>query len=183
MNYEILREIIGARRRSFAFVAFLAVLNLALLLYLSLWQTPALAKAQNEWFAQRESLAKGQSLGTAARYQKGVRDLELFRKRLIPKQGFAGFLSELFETAKSNSLGITGITYKPTLIKEEGILSYVISYTVSGKYASLKSFIADLGRYPEMATLDALSLNSTSPTEEAVNLKVQMTVYLKMEGA
>ena len=183
MNYEMLREIISARPKSFAFVAFLAVLNLALLLYLSLWQKPALAKAQSEWFAQREALAKGQSLGTATRYRNGLRDLEQFQTRLLPKSGFAGFLSELFETARSSSLAITGITYKPTVIKEEGILSYAISYTVSGKYASVKSFIADLARYPHMATLDALSLNSTSPTEEAVNLKVQMTVYLKMEGA
>jgi type IV pilus assembly protein PilO len=183
MNYEMLREMIGARRKSFVFLAFLAVLTLALLLYLSLWQKPELEKAQSDWFAKREALASGQSIGTATGYQNGVRDLGLFQKRLIPKKGFAGFLGEMFETARSNSLSLKGISYKPTLIADEGIVSYGISFTVSGKYASVKSFIADLARYPEMVTLDSLSLNNTSPTEESVDLKVQMTAYLKMEGA
>ncbi|HBG08059.1 MAG: pilus assembly protein PilO [Geobacteraceae bacterium GWC2_58_44] len=183
MSYQMLRDMIGVRRNSFAFAGFLAVLNIALLLYLSLWQQPELAKAQSEWFAQRQALASGQSLGSAARYQEGVRDLELFQQRLIPKKNFAGFLSELFESAKSNSLSMKGIVYKATPMKPEGMLSYGISFTVSGKYAAVKSFIADLSRYPEMVTLDAVSLNSTSKTEESVNLRVQMTAYLKMEGA
>jgi type IV pilus assembly protein PilO len=183
MNYEMLRDIIGARRKSLAFLAFSAVLTLALLLYLSLWQRPALEKAQNDWFARRDALASGQSVGTAASYQNGMRDLALFQKRILLKKDFPGLLSELFETAKSNSLTLKGINYKPTLIKEEGLISYSISFTVLGKYASLKSFIADLARYPEMVTVDAVSLSSTKPTEESVDLKVQITAYMKMEGA
>jgi type IV pilus assembly protein PilO len=182
MNYEMLRDMIDVRRKSFAFLAFLAVLNLALLLYLSLWQKPELAKTQTDWFAKRDALASGQSVGAATRYQNGLRDLGLFQKRLIPKKEFVGFLGELFETAQGNSLSIKGISYKPEQIKAEGMVSYVLSFTVSGKYASLKSFIADLARLPQMVTLDALSLTSSSPTEEAVDLKVQMTAYLK-EGA
>jgi Tfp pilus assembly protein PilO len=183
MNYEMVRDMIAARRNAFAFLAFLAVLNLALLLYLSIWQKPELAKAQSDWFAQREAAASGQSVGTVASYQNGLRDLGLFQERLIPKKNFAGFLSQLFETAKSNTLSIKGITYKPTVIGGEKMVSYVISFTVSGKYASLKSFISDLSGYREMVTLDSLSLNSSSPTEESVDLKVQITAYLKMEGA
>jgi len=183
MSYQMLRDMIGARPKSFALLALLALLNLALLLYLSLWQKPELAKAQSDWFAQREAAASGQKLGSAARYQEGLRDLGLFQERLIPKKSFPGFLSELFETAKSNSLSLKGIVYKPAPVKGEEVLSYGISFTVSGKYASLKSFIADLARYREMVTLDAVSLSSTSQTEESVDLKVQMTAYLKMEGA
>jgi type IV pilus assembly protein PilO len=184
MNYQLLREMIGARRKSFSFLAFLALLNLALALYLSIWQQPELAKAQSDWFARRSALASGQSIGTAARYRNGVRDLALFEKRYIPKKEFAGFLSVLFDTAKSNSLSVKGITYKPGPVKgEAGLLSYGISFNVSGKYPAVKSFIADLNRFPEMVTLDSLSLASTSKTEESVDLKVELTAYLKMEGA
>ena len=184
MNYEMLRDVIAARPKTFAFLGFLAVLNLALLLYLSVWQKPELQKAQSDWFAKREALAKGQSVvGTVSRYREGVRDLDLFQQRIIPKKAFAGFLSEPFETARSNSLSIKGITYKPTAANEHGILSYGIGFTVTGKYASVKSFIADLARYPQIVTLDSVSLNSKSQTEESVNMKVQMTAYLKMEGA
>ena len=146
MNYQILRETIAARRNSFIFLAFLALMNLAALLYLSFWQEPELAKAQNDWFAQREALARGQRVGAAERYQAGARDLALFQQRLIPKKGFPGFLSELFATAKGHSLQLKGISYKPTPIKEEGLVSYGMAFTVSGKYASVKSFLAELAR-------------------------------------
>ena len=182
MNYEMLGAMIGARRKSFAFLAFLLLLNLGLLGYLSFWQRPALARAQRDWFAKRQALAGGPSLGAADRYRIGTRDLALFQKRLLPKKAFPAFLGELFATAKDNSLQLKGINYKPALIKEEQIVSYGLAFTVSGKYAALKSFLADLARYPEMVTLDSVSLSNASQTEEAVELKVQMTAYLKVEG-
>jgi len=183
MSYQMLRDMIAARPKAFAFAAFLAVLNLAVLLYLSLWQQPELEKAQLEWFAKRDALAKGEILGDATRYQNGVRDLELFQKRLLPKKDFAALLSRMYETARSNSLSLKGISYQPEPIKGEQLFSYGISFTVSGKYASVKSFLADLVRYPEMLTVDSVSLSNTKSTEESVNLRVQVTAYLKTEGA
>lgn len=183
MNYEMLRDIVNARRNLFTFVAFLLLLNLALALYLSLWQRPELAQAQTDWFAKRKALASGQSVGTVTKYQEGVRGLERFQERLIPKKEFAAFLSQMFQSAKNNSLTMKGISYKPGPTKEKGVVSYALSYTVAGKYASVKSYIADLSRFPEMITLDAVALNNASRTEETVDLKIQMTAYLKMEGA
>jgi type IV pilus assembly protein PilO len=183
MNYEMLREIIALRRKWFGFLVFLALVNLALFLYLSFWQEPELTKAQNAWFAKRDAAASGADQGVAARYRDGLRDLGQFQNRLIPKKDFAAFLSELFATAKGNSVPISGITYKPSVIAEEGLVSYGIGFTVSGKYAAVKSFIADLARYPEMVTVDAISLANPSQTEESVGLRVEMTVYLKPEGA
>ena len=182
MNYQMLREMLGARRKSFALLAFLALLNLAILLYLSLWQQPELERAQNAWFTKRDALANGQGPQLSDRYRVGARDLVLFQQRLIPKKGFPAFLGELFETAGNNALQLKGISYKPTLVKDEGVISYGIAFTVSGKYASVKSFLADLARYPQMVTLDAVSLSNASQTEESVELKVQMTAYLKLEG-
>jgi type IV pilus assembly protein PilO len=182
MNYEMLRETIGARRNSFVFAAFLLLLNLAILLYLSVWQRPELAKAQTEWFAKRDALASGRTVLDADRYRAGMLDLAEFQKRVIPKKGFAGFLGELFETAHNNSLRLKGITYKPAVMKEEGLVAYGISFSVVGKYASVKSFLADMARYPEIVTVDSVALSNSSQTEEQVDLKVQMTAYLKVEG-
>jgi len=185
MNYDMLRETIGARRKSFAFLAFLASLSLVLFLYQSLWQQPALEKARRDWTAKRDALASGQTQGTAQRYQNGVRDLALFQKRLIPKKDFAAFLSELYDSAGSNSLALKSIQYKPSVVKgQEGrLMSYGISFSVKGKYASVKSFLADMARWHQMVTLDSVALANSSNTEEAVELRVQLTAYLKMEGA
>lgn len=184
MNYEMLREILAARRNTFLFLVFLALLNLVMTLYLSGWQRPELAKAQNEWFAKREALKSGQSAGAAALYENGVRDLAEFRKRLIPKREFPRFLNQLYDTCRSNSVEIKTTSYKPTPVKEaEGMFSYAISMTVTGKYAGIKSFLADLSRYREMVTLDTVTLGNASKTEEDVALQLNLTAYLKTEGA
>lgn len=183
MNYRILLDTIGARPKSFALIALLAVLNLAAALYLSLRLEPELGRAQAAWFAQREILAGGRGGRVADGYRRAERDLARFENLLIPKKGFPRFLSGLFETAHNNGLQLQGIGYKPTLFKEQGMLTYNIAFTVSGRYAAVKSLLADLARYPEMVTLDSVSLSNASATEENVVLKVQMTAYLKTEGA
>ncbi len=185
MSFQMLRDMIAARSKSFSFLAFLALLALGCQLYLSLWQRPALEKAQVEWFAKRDALAKGETLADSTRYRNGVRDLEEFEKRLIPKKEFAALLSQLYDTAKDNSVSLEGITYKPATEKERlgQILPYGVSFSVSGKYGSVKSFLADLVRYRELLTVDAVSLASQSQVEESVNLNVQATVFLKTEGA
>lgn len=184
MNYEILRDIVAARGKMLAFLGFLLLLAAAAQLYLSSWQRPALEKAQVEWFSRREAIARGEALGDAARYHNGMRDLEEFQKRLVPKERFPALMSQLYDSAKSNSLALKGVTFKPGNIKgEKQIVTYGVSFTVSGRYASVKKFISDLLRYKELVTVDSISLGSQSATEETVNLKVQTTVYLKTEGA
>ncbi|HBA89161.1 MAG TPA: pilus assembly protein PilO [Geobacter sp.] len=186
MSYQMLRDIIAARPKSFAFIAFLALLALTVTLYLSLWQQPELEKAQMQWFAKRQALAKGEMVGDATRYHNGVRDLELFRKRLPLKKDFASVLGRIYDTARNNSLSMKGVALRPANLKGEegkGIFSYGVTFTLTGRYAGVKSFLADLARYPEMVTVDSVTLANTSQTEEAVSLSVQLTAYLKTEGA
>lgn len=184
MNYQILRDILAARGKSLAFLGFLLLLAVAVQLYLSYWQRPALEKAQVEWFSKRDAIAKGESVGDATRYHNGMRDLAEFQKRLVPKERFPALMSQIYDTAKNNSLSLKGVSYKPDTIKgEKQMVTYGVSFTVSGRYASVKKFIADLLRYKELVTVDSISLGSQSATEETVNLRVQTTVYLKTEGA
>jgi type IV pilus assembly protein PilO len=183
MTFELLREIIAVRRRSFGMLAFVVLVDIFLILFLSVWQNPELERTQKDWFARREAAAHGMDRSVASRYRDAERDLELFQKRLIAKKDFPAFLSELFATAKANSLAIKGITYKPAPTKEKGLFSYGIGFVVSGKYAGAKSFIADLARLPKIVTLDSVTLASSSRTEEIVDLQVHLTVYLKTEGA
>ena len=183
MNNELLREIIAARRKSFGLLAFLVLTDLCLFLFLSLWQQPELEKTQKDWFVRRDASVRGVDRGVTTRYRDAERDLGLFQARLIEKKDFAAFLSELFATAKNNALQLKGITYQPTALKEAGLFSYGIGFDVSGKYSGVKSFIADLARFPKMVTINSISLANSSQTEESVNLRVQLTVFLKTEGA
>ncbi|BCG48094.1 Predicted secretion system W protein PilO-like [Citrifermentans bremense] len=184
MNFQILRDIVAARGKSLAFLAFLLLLATAVQLYLSLWQRPALEKAQVEWFARRDAIARGEAVGDASRYHNGMRDLAEFQKRLVPKERFPALMSQIYDSAKKNSLSLKGVSYKPGKLKDQKqIATYGVSFTVSGHYGSVKSFIADLLRYNELITVDSIALGSQSQTEEMVNLRVQTTVYMKTEGA
>ena len=183
MNYAMLREIVLARRKSFGLLAFLVLADLALVLFVSLWQEPALERTQSDWFAKRDAAARGVDRGVTARYREGERDLEQFQQRLISKKDFAGLLSELFAIAGSHSLTLKTITYKPPQVKDLVLPSYGVTFNVTGKYAGVKSFLGDLARLPKMVTLDSVSLTNSSAVEESVDLKVQLTVFLKTEGA
>lgn len=193
MNHRALQDIFAARRSAFLFLGFMALLALGGYLYLDQWQRPRLEQAQVEWFRKRDALATGETVADATRYRNGVRDLEELEKRLVPKKEFAAFVSRLYQTAGDNSLKLAGITYKPGIVKKnekekekkasDQVAVYGVSFTVSGRYGSLKNFIADLARYRELVTIDSISLSSRKQTEEEVSLNVQMTVYLDMEGA
>ena len=185
MSYEMLRDMIAARPKSFSALAFLVLLALGCQLFLSTWQRPALEKAQVAWFAKRDALAKGETLADSTRYRNGVRDMEALEKRLVPKKELAALLSQVYDTAKENSVTLAKISYTPATEKDRvgRILPYGISFTVSGKYASVKSFLADLVRYRELLTVDAVSLSNQSQTEESVTLNIGATVFLKTEGA
>jgi len=183
MNLAMIGEIFAVRRRAFVLLAVVALADLALVLYLSVWQKPALERTLSEWSAKRDAAARGTERSAGLRYREAERDLAKLQERFIPKKEFAGFLSDLFGIAKGNSLRLNGISYKPGVIKDEGLVTYGLSFTVTGKYAAVKSFVADLVRLPKMVTLDSISLGNSSKTEEIVDLKVQLTVYLKPEGA
>jgi type IV pilus assembly protein PilO len=184
MSLELLREIFALRRKSFILLALLLAADLSLYLYHSWSQRPELERVQKQWFAKREAVARGDVRPLQQRYQQAEQELAKFQQRVIAKQDFAAFLSDLFALAKTSSLGLKGISYLPSQVKEEpDLVAYGISFTVTGKYAGVKRFIADLVRLPQLVTLDSISLANSSPTEEAVSMGVKLTVYLKKEGA
>lgn len=185
MNYQTLRDIAAARPRALAFLVFLALLNLGLMLYLSGWQRPELDKARDRWQAHRQGLESGQSASNAAAlYRRNLKDLEAFDQRLIAKKDFASFLERLFRAAKGHGLSVKSVTYTPAPVKQQpGLVAYEIGFTLGGKYPAVKAFIAEVEGFREIVTLNSLSLNNASTTEESVDLKMSLTAYLKREGA
>jgi len=181
MNIKVVKEIIKSQTRTFILILALLVLNIALFLFLYVYQNPRLENLQNQWFEKRKLATGGSVLDTATIYQQGIKDLKNWRERIIPKKGFARFVGTLYETAANNSLSFQGVTYKVSQIKEHGLAAYTLDFNVVGKYAAVKSFISDLQRMPEIFAMENLSLNNKNSIEDAVDLKVQLTVYLRVE--
>ncbi len=182
MTFKLIEQILRARLKSFILIAVLVLLNGGLYVYVSFLQAPRLTALQNAWFEKRRVAEKSTAMDTTAIYRQGTADLANWRARIAPKKDFARIVGELFETAASNSLVVGSVAYKPIPITDENLLAYTIGFNVSGKYAGIKSFLADLMRSREIMTVDNISLNSSRGPEESVDLKVQLTAYFRTEG-
>jgi len=181
MTMTLLQQILKARQRSFVCIIILIFINAGLYAYSAAYQEPHLAGLQIRWAEERRLAAGEAVVDAAAVYRQGTSDLATWRKRIAPKKEFARFIGGIFETAGNNSLKVGAITYKPERVKGEDLLAYSLSFNVSGKYAAVKSFIADIERLRDIAVIDNISLNGKA-TEESVTLKLQLTAYFRTEA-
>lgn len=184
MNFSILKQILFLRKRTIIAIAVLFAAALSLQLFIDLYQAPRVEKLESEWMKQRE--LEGRTAGHQDRetlYRNGLADLEKFRAKIYPKTQFARFIGELYETASKNSLELNSITYKPSLGKEDPLLNYALTLTVSGKYTQLKRFIYDLGAGGgNILVIDSISMTASGASSDAVQLQVQITSWFKMEA-
>lgn len=182
MNTTFFKDILVTRRKTVGALVALVVLNLFLFLFAAIVQKPRLNSFKQQLDEKQRSAAGGVTKDAATIYREGKKDLETWRGRIAPKKEFARFVGSLFEMAAGNSLTVRGVQYKPVQVKEEDLTAFSISLDVNGKYAGIKSFIADLGRSPDIMHIDNISLSSTKPTEEAVSMKLLLTAYFRPEG-
>lgn len=180
--YSYCTEVLKTRSRLLIILLLLAAADAGLYLFSSLYQEPLLSRLQSRWVEIRRT-ARSPSIDRGMAYQQGGADLKTWKDRVAPKRELARIVSELFSIASSNSVTVGGITYKPENVKEDNtLLAYGIGLTVTGRYAAVKSFVADLGRMRDIVVVDSVSLNNAKMTEELVDLKVSLTAYLRLEG-
>ena len=146
---QLVLEIVRQKWRPLSVILILLLLNVALGVALSAYQTPSLADLQAKWSTLRRQGAGSGRLDSAAVYRQGSADLEKLKIRIPEKRHFARVLSDLIEAAASSAVEVGAISYKPVQIKEEALLSYQLSLSVSGSYAAVKSYLADLQKNPE----------------------------------
>lgn len=182
MNVDFLKEVFSTRRKTLIILSALLVVNVGAYLFLVLYQGPHLSALQAQLVQKQQLNSGGVTQDAAAVYRQGKTDLATWRGRIPPKKDFTRVVGELFEMAGSNSLKIGGVTYKPEVLKEENLIAFSIGFNVSGKYAAIKSFISDIARSREIMHIDSLVLNNSKPTEEAIDMKLQITAYFRMEG-
>ena len=182
MTMAILFQILEVKKRSLIILAILLAVAVLLQLFISLYQEKRVEIAAGEWSKYREEQKLGAALTDRETvYKNGIADLLKFRERIYPKHQFARFLGELYQTAAQDSLDLSGISYKPSLLKEERLLSYAMTLSVSGRYPNLKKFISDLGSSSNILTIDSVSFTYSGAASDSVNLQVLITAYFKVE--
>lgn len=175
-------EIVRQKWRILSVILFLFLLNVALGVFVSVYQLPALSDMQSKWNSLRRQSASAGQMDPTALHKQGIADLERLKSKIPEKRHFARVLSDLFEAAASSAVDIGSISYKPVPIKDEALLSYQLSLSVSGSYASVKSYLADLQKNPELIVVDSATFSNGDPFVENVVMNLRITVYLR-EGS
>lgn len=175
-------EIVRQKWRLLSVILTLLLLNVALGVVVSAYQIPSLAGLQTKWSSMRRQAAGAGLADAETLHRQGAADLEKLKARIPEKREFARVLSELLEAASSSAVEVGAISYKPAHIKEEPLLSYQLSFSVNGRYAAVKSYLADLQKNPELIVVDAVAFSNSDPFVENVDMNLRITVYLR-EGA
>lgn len=175
-------EIVRQKWRYFSIILVLLLLNVILSIIVSVYQMPTLAELQMKWSHLRRQTAHGVQTDAATLQKQGAADLEKLKGRIPAKRDFARVLSDLLESAASSAVEVGTISYKPTEIKDEALLSYQLTFAVNGSYAAVKSFLADLQNNPELLVIETVAFSNSDLFVENVVMNVQITVYLR-EGA
>jgi Tfp pilus assembly protein PilO len=179
MNQLIL-EIAGQRRRILAAVLVLLLLNIAVLVVLKGYLASGISDAQTKWSDLRRRVAVAGQNDASVIYRRGKADLEQLRTRIPHKNEFPRLLGGIFDTAASDSVRVVTVNYKPALVKEDAtLLSYGISLAVSGSYAAVKNFLADMQKQGELIVIDNMTMANSDPYEENVVMDLRLTVYLR----
>lgn len=174
-----LLEIVRQKWRLLSVVLTVIVVNVVLAIFVSVYQLPVIADLKAKWSGLRLQVARAGQTDPTALYRQGAEDLVKLKSRIAEKKQFARVLSDLLEATASSSVEVATISYKPVPVKEENLLSYQLSFSVSGRYAAVKSFLADLQNNPELLVVDSVSFSNSDLFIEKVTMDLHVTVYLK----
>ena len=175
-------EIVRQKWRFLSIILFLLLLNVTLGIVVSSYQLPLLADLQTKWSNLRQKAARTGQVDAATLHRQGSADLEKLKARIPEKREFARVLSDLLEAAASSNVEVGAISYKPVQIKEEALLSYQLTLSVSGSYAAVKSFLSDLQNNKELLVVEPTVFSNSDPLVENVIMNLSITIYLR-EGA
>lgn len=175
-------EIIRQKWRLLGVILFLLLLNVALGVVASGYQRSSLADLQTKWSDLRRQAAQAGLVDAATLHRQGAVDLEKLKERIPEKRQFARVLSDLLEDAASSAVEVGPISYKPVQIKEEALLSYQLSFSVSGGYAAVKSYLSDLQKNPELIVVDTVVFSNSDLYVENVVMGLKLTIYLREDA-
>ncbi|MBK5273550.1 MAG: type 4a pilus biogenesis protein PilO [Desulfuromonadales bacterium] len=183
MNQVIL-ELLQQKKRTLITIVVLLLLNIGLYAVSTGYLDPGIVTARTSSNDLRDRVAVAGRTDVASIYHRGTEDLKKLAMRIPAKRQFPRVLGDILDTAASNAV-ITGtVSYKPEIVKGRDLLAYGISMTVSGSYAAVKSFLADVQNNGEMIVIDSMSLSNNDLYEENVVMDLRLTVYLQgKEGA
>jgi type IV pilus assembly protein PilO len=176
---QVFLELYHQKRRLLITVAALLALNIGLYVGISAYLAPSIITTQASWNDLRQRVAVAGKADVASVYRRGIDDLKKISTRIPAKRQFPRVLGDILDSAASSGVVTGAVSYKPQVVKGQDLLAYGLSMSVSGSYAAVKSYLADLQKTSELIVLDSITLTNGDLFEENVVMEIRMTVYLQ----
>lgn len=178
MNKALFLQILRENRVLTAALLVLLVLCGAIW-YATLQQADLVARQQDLWNAKRRQAALHSNAQGPDQYQRDQQQLRELYTTIPYRHEFPRLISEILDFMALRGATPGTLQYKPQKTDLAGLIAYTMDCSASGGYPGLKRLIADLERLDGIATLNSIAFSSTDPALEQVELKLQLTVYLR----
>jgi hypothetical protein len=178
MKQQVL-ELIQKKRPWLIAIGVLLFMNILASVLIGMIQVPALDQKKVAWSEQRkrlDALARG-DVTTA--YRNAKADLEKIQAMIPEKRRFPSLLGEIMESSAACTVSTGAITYKPKSIKEQKLLAYEITMSVSGRYSAVRCFLYKMQTMEDLVVIDGIRLSNENPYAEDVTMELGLTAYLK----
>jgi Tfp pilus assembly protein PilO len=172
-------KVIRFNRLFFWAVGFLFVINLLFFALIKNAERKKIAELYSVYETMRKIRVPERKDTAKARAQEGKEDIRNFTEALPQRLMFPEIIKEIFEALSRHGLPATNMSYKPEAVDFQKLLKYTTSFTVSGKYASLKAFLADIQNSKTLFCIESISFTNQSKAEELVSLNLKIAIYLR----
>ncbi|HOW44752.1 MAG TPA: hypothetical protein PK919_06230 [Candidatus Aminicenantes bacterium] len=124
---------------------------------------------------RRQEQELAQTAAEHKEWQRLPEDLRRFRERtIITLDGFARFRRDLNLCLDDNNLRAPNISFNFQQ-RQNGLQPVAMQFSLNGPYRSLKKFIYDMERKPQMAFIRSVDMSASG---DAVNAHFSMEAYL-----
>lgn len=107
-------------------------------------------------------------------------DIATFKSNLPLRSEFSNIVVEIFDAFRDRGLPVNKMSYKPEPLPEEGLIKYTTSFTVHGRYESLKALLAQIQNSRSLFCIESLTLaGQPSGTEEMVSMNLKIATYFR----
>jgi len=176
---RVIMELFRLMPRTLTTIMVLLLVNVLFYSIGVVYLEPALNSNRLAFNNLREKMSIIGRTDVSATYRQGKKDLEKLMVMIPAKRDFPKVLGDIADDALSSGVVLGGFNYKHRIVKDENLMVYNVTISVSGRYAAIKSFLDDMQNIPDLTVIEDISMANSDPYEENLTMELRLAVYLR----
>lgn len=179
MKPESTAAVSQARKILIGVAALLLVLNGIGFVWIKEAETTTMARLHHELDSMRKARPQEREDAFQARVNRSREDVQRFVAALPDKVMIAQVAQEILERLAGNELPKVNMSFAPESTEFPGVMKYTTSFSVSGTYPRLKSFLAEVQNSRTLFCVEGLAFTNQSVDREIVTLSLKIALILR----